>query len=174
MNIAKIVPYDVANGPGIRMSIWVSGCRRHCPGCFNPEAQDFEYGQPVTDKMLGTITAYAKSQNHDGFSFLGGEPFEKENEPMLCVIAHDIKQHRQSITQDIWCWTGYTWEELMDDCRRGHMHMLLKDIDVLVDGPFIEEKKDISLLWRGSSNQRIIDVRKSFEADRLVLYGSLK
>mgnify|MGYP001117084356 FL=1 len=174
MNIAKIVPYDVANGPGIRMSIWVSGCRRHCPGCFNPEAQDFEYGQPVTDKMLGTITAYAKSQNHDGFNFLGGEPFEKENEPMLCVIAHDIKQHRQSIAQDIWCWTGYTWEELMDDCRRGHMHMLLKDIDVLVDGPFIEEKKDISLLWRGSSNQRIIDVRKSFEADRLVLYGSLK
>lgn len=174
MNIAKIVPYDVANGPGIRMSIWVSGCRRHCPGCFNPEAQDFEYGQPVTDKMLGTITAFAKSQNHDGFSFLGGEPFEKENEPMLCVIAHDIKQHRQSPTQDIWCWTGYTWEELTDDCRCGHMHMLLKDIDVLVDGPFIEEKKDISLLWRGSSNQRIIDVRKSFEADRLVLYGSLK
>ena len=174
MNIAKIVPYDVANGPGIRMSIWVSGCRRHCPGCFNPEAQDFEYGEPVTDKMLGTITAFAKSQNHDGFSFLGGEPFEKENEPMLCVIAHDIKQHRQSPTQDIWCWTGYAWEELMDDCQRGHMHMLLKDIDVLVDGPFIEEKKDISLLWRGSSNQRIIDVRKSFEADRLVLYGSLK
>lgn len=174
MKIAKIVPYDVANGPGIRMSIWVSGCRRHCPGCFNPEAQDFEYGQPVTDKMLGTITAYAKSQNHDGFSFLGGEPFEKENEPMLCVIAQEIKKHRQSPTQDIWCWTGYTWAELMDDCRRGHMHMLLKDIDVLVDGPFIEEKKDISLLWRGSSNQRIIDVRKSFEADRLVLYDSLK
>lgn len=174
MKIAKIVPYDVANGPGIRMSIWVSGCRRRCPGCFNPAAQDFEYGQPVTDRMLEAIIVYSESQNHDGFSFLGGEPFEKENETMLCVIAHDIKQHKQSPTQDIWCWTGYTWEELMDDCRRGHMHMLLKYIDVLVDGPFMEEKKDISLLWRGSSNQRIIDVRKSFEADRLILYGSLK
>ena len=174
MNIAKIVPYDIANGPGIRMSIWVSGCRRHCPACFNQEAQNFEYGEPFTDRTLETIVAYAKSQNHDGFSFLGGEPFEEENEPTLSVLARNIKQHRQSITQDIWCWTGYTWEELMDDCRRGHMHMLLKDIDVLVDGPFIEEKKDISLLWRGSSNQRIIDVRNSFEADRLILYGSLK
>lgn len=174
MNIAKIVLYDVANGPGIRMSIWVSGCKRHCPGCFNQEAQDFKYGEPFTDRTLETIVAYAKSQNHDGFSFLGGEPFEEENEPMLSVLARNIKRHRPSITQDIWCWTGYTWEELMDDCRRGHMHMLLKDIDVLVDGPFIEEKKDISLLWRGSSNQRIIDVRKSFKADRLILYGSLK
>lgn len=174
MKIAKIVPYDVANGPGIRMSIWVSGCRRNCPGCFNQEAQSFEYGETFTDRTLETIMTYAKSQNHDGFSFLGGEPFEEENERMLAVLARNIKQHRQSITQDIWCWTGYTWEELMDDCRRGHMHMLLRDIDVLVDGPFIEEKKDISLLWRGSSNQRIIDVRKSFEAGRLVLYGSLK
>lgn len=174
MKIAKIVPYDVANGPGIRMSIWVSGCRRHCPGCFNQEAQSFEYGETFTDRTLETIMTYAKSQNHDGFSFLGGEPFEEENEHMLAVLARNIKRHRQSITQDIWCWTGYTWEELMDDCRRGHMHMLLKYIDVLVDAPFIKEKKDISLLWRGSSNQRIIDVRKSFEADRLVLYGSLK
>lgn len=174
MNIAKIVTYDVANGPGIRMSIWVSGCRRHCPGCFNQEAQDFEYGEKFTEETLETIMTYAKSQNHDGFSFLGGEPFEEENERMLTVLARSIKRHRQSITQDIWCWTGYTWEELMYDCRRGHMHMLLRDIDVLVDGPFIEEKKDISLLWRGSSNQRIIDVRKSFEADRLISYGSLK
>lgn len=174
MNIAKIVTYDVANGPGIRISIWVSGCRRHCPGCFNQEAQNFEYGEKFTEETLETIMTYAKSQNHDGFSFLGGEPFEEENERMLTVLARSIKRHRQSITQDTWCWTGYTWEELMDDCRRGHMHMLLKDIDVLVDGPFIEEKKDISLLWRGSSNQRIIDVRKSFEADRPILYGSLK
>lgn len=174
MKIAKIVPYDVANGPGIRMSIWVSGCRRHCPGCFNQEAQDFEYGETFTDGTLETIMTYAKSQNHDGFSFLGGEPFEEENERMLAVLAQNIKRHRQSIMQDIWCWTGYTWEELMDDCRRGHIHMLLRDIDVLVDGPFIEEKKDVSLLWRGSSNQRIIDVRKSFEANRLILYGSLK
>lgn len=170
MNIAKIVPYDVANGPGIRMSIWVSGCRRRCPGCFNSEAQDFEYGQPFTEEALKTVMAYARSQNNDGFSFLGGEPFECENERMLAPLARSLK-YMLSPTQDIWCWTGYTFEELCCDQKA---HPLLYWIDVLVDGPFIEEKKDISLLWRGSSNQRIIDVKKSLEAGEVVLYGSLK
>ncbi len=170
MNIAKIVPYDVANGPGIRMSIWVSGCRRHCPGCFNQEAQDFEYGEPFTDRTLDTIIAYSKSQNYDGFSFLGGEPFEEENEVMLTSLARSLK-YTSSPIQDIWCWTGYTFEEL---CRDQKAHPLLYLIDILVDGPFIEEKKDISLLWRGSSNQRIIDVKTSLAAGEVILYGSLK
>lgn len=170
MNIAKIVPYDVANGPGIRMSIWVSGCRRHCPSCFNQEVQNFEYGEKFTEETLKNIMAYARSQNNDGFSFLGGEPFEEENEVMLASLARSLK-YMLSPTQDIWCWTGYTFEELYHDQKA---HPLLYWIDVLVDGPFIEEKKDISLLWRGSSNQRIIDVKKSLEAGEVVLYGSLK
>ena len=117
MKIAKIVPYDVANGPGIRMSIWVSGCRRHCPGCFNQEAQSFESGKDCTAEDLKTILAWMKSQVNDGLSFLGGEPFEKENEGVLTLLARSIKKYTGSPTQDIWCWTGYTWEELMDDCR---------------------------------------------------------
>ena len=90
------------------------------------------------------------------------------------MIAGRANRNFVSLTQDIWAWTGYTWEELMNDCKHGKTHALLDYIDVVVDGPFIEEKKDISLLWRGSSNQRIIDVRKSLEAGKVVLYGSLK
>ena len=174
MNIAKIVPYDVANGPGIRMSIWVSGCRRHCPGCFNPEAQDFEYGHLFDQDMLDSLMLNMKNNYYDGLSLLGGEPFEKENESSLILIAGRANRNFISLTQDIWVWTGYTWEELMDDCKHGKTHALLDYIDVVVDGPFVEEKKDISLLWRGSSNQRIIDVQKSLASGEVILYGSLK
>lgn len=169
MNIAKIIPYDAANGPGIRTSIFVSGCRRNCPGCFNKEAQDFNYGHPCSGDDIKQVITLCSNIFADGLSFLGGEPFEPENEPVLTALAIKAKQ-RMLRSQDIWCWTGYTWEELT---QNHEIHPLLAYIDVLVDGPFVEKRKDISLLWRGSSNQRIIDVKQTrLNHGHIVLWGS--
>lgn len=170
MNYATIKWADVANGPGVRVSLFVSGCTHHCPGCFNPEAQDFHYGQPFTgaeeDKILAALVpGYMK-----GLSLLGGEPLEPDNQRGLLPLLRRVKgQYPQ---KEIWCYSGYTLEELWGGSRARCecTDELLSLLDILVDGPFVEEKKDLNLRFRGSSNQRILNVPASIAAHAPVLW----
>ena len=178
MNIASIKVCDTANGPGIRTSVFVSGCRRHCKDCFNEIAWDFDYGVPFTDDTLNCIIDTIRCPETAGISILGGEPFEPENVSEIYRLVGSIKLLTD---RSIWIYSGYTFEELLKrgteaDSNTGERipvndtGLILYLADVLVDGPFISELKDITLDFRGSSNQRIIDVRKSLDAGEVVLY----
>lgn len=157
MNYAEIKPFDIADGPGVRVSLFVSGCRHHCKGCFNQMTWDFEYGQPFTQETQAQILEALKPDYIQGFTLLGGEPFEPENQAVLAGLLRKIRETYPG--KDIWCYTGYTYEtDLMEG---GKVHTAVTDemlscIDLLVDGEFVEELKDITLLFRGSSNQRLI------------------
>lgn len=171
MNYAAIKWADVANGPGVRVSLFVSGCTHRCPGCFNEEAQDFNYGQPFTkaeeDKILQSLApAHIK-----GLSLLGGEPFEPDNQRALLPFLRRVKEAYPQ--KEIWCYSGYTLEELWGDSRARCecTGELLSLIGILVDGLFVEAKKDLNLRFRGSSNQRILNVPASLEARAPVLWG---
>ena len=170
MNYADIKKVDVANGPGVRVSLFVSGCTHRCPGCFNQEAQDFGYGRPFTDVEEEQILDALGFQPIRGLSLLGGEPLEPENQRALLPFLRRVKE--KCPQKEIWCYSGYTLEELWGDSRArcestGEMLSL---IDILVDGPFVEEKKDLNLRFRGSSNQRILNVPASLEARAPVLW----
>lgn len=160
MKYSNIIPKDLANGPGWRTSLFVSGCRRNCPGCFNKEAQDFNYGQEFTWETLHEIEEYIKDPNVRGLSILGGDPFEHENREWVETLCAYIKHNYPE--KDIWVWTGFMWEYVCDT-------NLIKHIDILVDGPFVEDLKDLRLKWRGSSNQRVIDVAETLEFGTVVL-----
>lgn len=162
MHYAKINKYDIANGPGVRVSLFVSGCRNHCKGCFNPETWDFEYGEDFV--IPDTILELKEALTPDyikGLTILGGDPFEPENITMVTEICSWVKTVFPD--KSIWVYTGYSYEKFKDD-------LVMEYIDVLVDGPFIEAEKDISLAFRGSRNQRIIDVQKSREKGEIVKY----
>lgn len=163
MNYAKIKTVDVANGPGIRVSLFVSGCTHHCKGCFNEEAQDFSYGQLFTKVEEEKVIQALAPTYIRGLSLLGGEPFEPDNQRALLSLLQQVKLVYPN--KDIWCYSGYTLEELWQPSRARCecTDEMLFLIDVLVDGPFIEDMKDLSLRFRGSSNQRIIDVPVSIE-----------
>lgn len=165
MKYADIKNYDIANGPGCRVSLFVSGCRNHCPGCFNQEAQSFKYGKDYTEFTVLDILNMLGNKHISGLSILGGDPFEPENQSgvnELCRRAKTCYPYK-----DIWVWTGYMWENVEDS-------PIMKYIDVLVDGPFIQEQKDLSLAYCGSRNQRVIDVKKSLEAGEVIqLEGEL-
>lgn len=157
MNYANIKKYDISNGYGIRVSLFVSGCRRHCQGCFNSVAWDFNYGKEFTEDTEKEIFELLNKDYISGFSLLGGEPFEPENQIVLCDLLEKIKINFPD--KDIWCYTGYRLDELKDDnnsIKTQYSDKMLKYIDILVDGEFIEEQKNISLSFRGSENQRII------------------
>ena len=157
MNYSAIKPCDIANGTGVRVSLFVSGCRRRCPGCFNASAWDFGAGEPFTGKTEERILRLLAPDHIAGLSVLGGEPFEPENRIALAPFLERVR--RMFPSKDVWCWTGFTQEELADaESRR-----LLASVDVLVDGPFVEAERDISLAWRGSRNQRVIRLRKCSE-----------
>lgn len=152
MNYGRIKKTDIANGPGVRVSLFVSGCRNHCKGCFNPETWDFNYGEEYDG--VNTANDIVKALTPDyisGLSILGGDPMEPENIDEVTSLCYIVKLLFPNKT--IWLYTGYTWEDI-----RIRYPEILNYIDVLVDGPFIEDLKDISLAFRGSSNQRIIDV----------------
>ena len=176
MNYALIRENDIANGPGVRVSLFVSGCRHHCKGCFNPETWSFSYGQPFTDETIESIIALAAPSFVSGLSLLGGEPFEPENQADLARLAKIFKSKYPEKT--IWCYSGFSFDgDLLPKAQKSEEHVkeLLSEIDVLVDGKFIEELKDSSLLFRGSSNQNIIDVQKSLSENKLVyLVGKWK
>lgn len=153
MNYSAIKPCDIANGTGVRVSLFVSGCRRHCPGCFNANTWDFRAGQPLTEGTEEHILRLLAPDYISGLSVLGGEPFEPENRKVIAPFLERVREAFPS--KDVWCWTGFTLEQLEADakCRR-----MLESIDVLVDGPFVQAERDISLAWRGSRNQRIVNL----------------
>lgn len=159
MKYAAIKKFDIANGPGCRVSLFVSGCRRHCPGCFNQEAQSFDYGTEYTAETHRELLEMLSDEHIAGLSILGGEPFEPENREWLLRLCSAAKYMYPQ--KDIWVWTGCMFENLRD--------LLIFDyVDVLVDGPFIQEKKNLSLAYRGSENQRVIDVKKSLAAGEVI------
>ena len=151
MNYAEIKKVDIANGPGVRVSLFVSGCRNHCKGCFNPETWDFDYGRPFTRETEDEIIEALRPSWIQGLSILGGEPTEEEN---VAVLIPFLKRVRAALPdKDIWLYSGYTYEMLRDK-------EILTLVDVLVDGPFLLEQKDAGLAFRGSRNQRIIDLKE--------------
>ena len=162
MNYATFRTHDVANGPGVRVSLFVSGCTHRCRGCFNAEAWDFAYGEPYTESLESEILAALEPDYIKGFSLLGGEPFEPSNQEVLVGLLEKIKEKYPQKT--IWCYSGFDFSDDLCAGRVGDPDItqrMLSCIDVLVDGKFVEEKKDLSLRFRGSSNQRIIDVPTS-------------
>lgn len=171
MNYGEIKKCDIANGEGVRVSLFVSGCTHRCKGCFNADTWDFSFGKPYTQETENYIVNLLKSSYIKGFSLLGGEPFEPQNQRALLPLLKRIK--RELPKKDIWCYTGYLFDkELLKDSRARCevTDEMLKCIDVLVDGRFDEELKDISLAYKGSSNQRIIDVKASICTNSVVLW----
>ena len=147
MNYGGIIKNDIANGPGIRVSLFVSGCRNHCPGCFQPETWDFDYGDPFTKETEKEILEALRPSWIQGLSILGGDPMEPENQEALLPF---LKRVRAELPEkDVWLYTGYRLESVSDSS-------MLDLVDVVVDGPYIEAEKDVSLAFRGSRNQRII------------------
>ena len=169
MKYANIKYFDVANGEGIRTSLFVSGCTHHCKGCFNEVAWDFQYGQDFTEEVENKIIDSLKPYYIAGLTLLGGEPMEKANQKGLVNLVKKVKQIYPEKT--IWCFTGYLFEDLLDGGkqRTEYTEQLLNNIDVIVDGKFIEELKDLTLKFKGSSNQRTINVPESLKQNKIVL-----
>lgn len=171
MNYADIKRIDVANGPGIRVSLFVSGCTHHCKGCFNPETWDFAYGKLFTENEMDEIIEELRPSHIKGFTLLGGEPFEYVNQQGVLPLLRRIKEELPE--KDVWCYTGYLFDKDIKEkmmVKWPETREMIKYIDILVDGEFKEELKDLKLRFRGSSNQRIIDVKKSIESDEVVLW----
>ena len=168
MNYAAIKKTDVANGPGVRVSLFVSGCTHYCKGCFNAEAWDFSYGKPFGAETEEEIFATLDHTYIRGFSLLGGEPFEEANRKVLAGLLSRIKERFPQ--KDIWCYSGYMFEDMLSWIAQGSRDTkeMLSAIDVLVDGEFVEEKKNLRLAFRGSENQRIIDVPGSLKEGKVV------
>ncbi len=173
MNYANIKPYDTANGQGVRVSLFVSGCTHHCKGCFNPETWDFRYGNEYTQEIEDKIIDACKHEYIKGLSLLGGEPFEKANQPSLAKL---LKRFRKEFPQkDVWCYSGYTFDK--DLVPGGSVWLppytqeMLEIIDFLVDGEFVEEKKNLRLKFRGSENQRVINVKESLKQGKTIVYS---
>lgn len=171
MNYANIKLYDIANGEGVRTSLFVSGCTRGCKNCFNKMAWSFDYGQPF-DKAVRNKLLESLAPNYiSGLSVLGGEPFEPANQRGLVGFLHDVKVLYPN--KSIWCFTGYVYDE--DLVQGGAVHCeetdeMLSYIDVLVDGPYVDELHDITLRFRGSSNQRLIDLKRTRAAGKVILW----
>lgn len=169
MNYADIKKIDVANGEGVRVSLFVSGCNHHCKGCFNQCAWDFDYGDKFTEKEEQKIIEYMDHDYIEGLSLLGGEPLEPKNQEGLLPLVKDIKEKFPD--KNIWCYTGFDFEkDVMGKMAQKSKttRELLKYIDVIVDGKFEEDKKDLKLQFRGSSNQRILDVKESLKSGKVV------
>ena len=165
---------DIANGPGVRVVLFVSGCRPHCPGCFQPQTWDFSYGQPFTQDTVDELLRLLQPDYIAGLTLLGGEPMEPENQPALLDLVRQVKQAYPE--KNIWCFSGY----LYDDLAAGKIgdgavtRALLGLVDVLVDGEFILARKKLQLRFRGSENQRLIDLRKTEQAGQVVLWTDEK
>lgn len=173
MYYSEIKYNDIANGPGVRTSLFVSGCRHHCPECFNKETWTFNHGRIFTEETEKDILKSLDSPYIDGLSILGGEPLEPENQSQVSILLMDIREKFPS--KSIWIWTGFTFEDILThdpNCRAVTpvINDIFRDIDVLVDGLFDENRKDLLLRFRGSSNQRIIDIPKSLKSNQTILW----
>lgn len=169
MNYGSIKAFSIENGTGVRVSLFVSGCRHHCKGCFNPETWDFNYGQPFTEETENEIMEALKPDYMAGLTLLGGDPAEPENQTALLPLLRRIRKELPKKT--VWVYSGYVYEDFKKDGRAycDATDEYLSLCDVLVDGPFILEKKNISLKFRGSENQRIIDLNSTRGKGELVL-----
>lgn len=170
MNYAQLKKRDIANGTGVRVSLFVSGCTHHCNGCFNPETWDFKYGQPFEKECEDEVMAFLEPSYIRGLTVLGGEPMEPANQTALLPFIKKVKERYPE--KDIWFYTGYTFEsDLQNDGRAvcDATFELLSYIDVLVDGEFEIDKKNFRLRFRGSENQRIIDLKRSLSSGETVL-----
>lgn len=170
MNYATIKNCDIANGPGVRVSLFVSGCTHHCPGCFNEVAWDFDYGAPFTRQTIDQILDMLKPSYIRGLTLLGGEPFEPQNQPAIVELLREVKGKYPQ--KSIWAFSGYLYEKITSGTL-GDWNITkeyLSYLDVLVDGPFIMEKKNLALRFRGSENQRIIDVPATLRTGKIVLW----
>lgn len=174
MNWAEIKTNDIANGEGVRTSLFVSGCRHHCKNCFNEATWDFGYGNLFTEETMEQIFKSVDHEWVNGISLLGGEPFEPENQKVLLPFL--IMFHERFPEKNVWCYTGFTIEQILgattpkSRAATDISKEMLTLIDVLVDGPYVESLHSITLKFRGSSNQRVIDVKKSASEQKIVLY----
>lgn len=173
MNYAEIKHFDIANGPGTRTTLFVSGCRHHCPGCFNEVTWSFAAGKPFTREVEGDIIQSLEPRYVSGLTVLGGEPLEPENQEALLPFLRRVREAWPA--KSLWLYTGFTWEELTrpelgSRAATPLVRPLIATLDVLVDGPFVLAQKDITLRFRGSSNQRLIDVPKTLAAGEPVLW----
>ena len=162
MKYAKIRKLDVTNGPGIRTTLFVSGCTHNCKDCFNKEQQDFNYGEEFTKEIEDEFIEYTKARQIKGVNILGGEPMQQVKDNTLLNL---LKRIRMETNKPIWLWSGYTLEEILRNEKRLE---ILKEVDVLMDGRFEADKRDIMLKYRGSSNQRVIDVKRTLKEDRVI------
>lgn len=172
MNYATIKNCDIANGPGVRVSLFVSGCTHHCKGCFNEVAWDFSYGEPFTQETIDHILQLLAPAHIRGLTLLGGEPFEPQNQGAIVELLRQV--HAKYPQKSIWAFSGYLFERDILAGKLGPWETtqeFLSYLDVLVDGPFIEEKKNLSLRFRGSENQRLIDVPASLASGQTVLWS---
>lgn len=167
MNYATIKNCDIANGPGVRVSLFVSGCTHRCPGCFNAVAWDFDYGEPFTEETIQTILNMLRPNYIRGLTLLGGEPFEPQNQPELVELLRRVKAELPA--KSIWAFSGYLYEDIVSG-KLGDTREYLSYLDVLVDGPFVLSKKNLSLRFRGSENQRLIDVPKTLTTGTVTLW----
>ena len=168
MHYATIKNCDIANGPGVRVSLFVSGCTHRCPGCFNEVAWDFAYGEPFTQQTIDYILELLKPDYIQGLTLLGGEPFEPRNQDAVVELLRQVKKVYPN--KSIWAFSGFLFEKDMLSGRIGDLAEYLSYLDVLVDGPFIQAKKNLSLRFRGSENQRLIDVPASLRTGETVLW----
>lgn len=169
MNYCEIKFTDVANGPGVRVSLFVSGCRHRCEGCFNPETWDFSFGQPFTEQTEQAILEALAPDYIQGLTLLGGDPLEPENRRALLPFLKRVRALYPN--KDIWCFTGDTLEKLWKEKEATEF---LKEIDVLVDGPFVLARRNLMLKFRGSDNQRLLDIPHSFAAGKAVEWEETK
>lgn len=171
MNYATIKNNDIANGPGVRVSLFVSGCTHRCPGCFNEVAWDFGYGEAFTQETINSILKMLAPAHIKGLTLLGGEPFEPQNQPEVLNLLRQVKEKYPEKT--IWAYSGYLFDRDILACRLGPAEITkeyVSYLDVIVDGPFIQSRKNLSLRFRGSDNQRIIDVKASLASGEIVLW----
>lgn len=171
MYYGNIKEFDVANGEGVRITLFVSGCTNHCEGCFQPATWDFQYGQPYTEETEERIIRFLDRPLTDGLTLLGGEPMEPDNQRELVRLARRLKREHPDKT--IWCFTGFIYERDLLPGQRRHTEVtdeFLSLIDVLVDGPFILQQRNLALTFRGSENQRVLDMQKTLREGKPVLY----
>ena len=175
MNYGELKKCDIADGPGVRVTLFVSGCTNHCKGCFQPQTWDFCYGKPYTADAEAEIFAELEKTYVNGLTVLGGEPFEPENQRELVGLLRRVKERFPAKT--VWVFTGCTLEDLQRDGSRHRCEVtdeMLSRIDVLVDGPFVEAEKDIRLQFRGSRNQRVIDMRQTQLSGKVTIWSQLR
>ena len=171
MYYGNIKKYDVADGEGVRVTLFISGCRIHCPGCFQPETWDFRYGQEYTGETQKEVLDAMDSEFIAGLTVLGGEPFEPENQRVIVKLMKAAKERYPE--KNIWCWSGYLYDRDLQPGGRKYTEVtdeMLSYIDILVDGPFMLAKKNLALSFRGSENQRVIDLKKTRETGEVVLH----